>query len=57
MALVKVGVAQLVKHFEITVNSKTQLPLQFEKWYLFLAPVGGLWLDFKVIEETEEIVV
>lgn len=46
---VRQGLVQLVKNFEFTVNSKTQLPLKFKKWNEVITPIGGLWVDFKPV--------
>lgn len=51
MTQIKLGVSQLIRSFELSVNSKTQLPLKYDKWFIMLCPLGGLWLDFKKINE------
>lgn len=48
---IKLGVAQIIKNFELSVNSKTQLPLTYDKWYIMLCPIGGLWMNFKKITQ------
>jgi cytochrome P450 family 28 len=46
---VKIGVAYIIRHYELSVNEKTKLPIQFDKTNIMTSPVGGLWLDFKKI--------
>jgi hypothetical protein len=46
---VKIGVAYIIRHYELSVNKKTKLPIQFDATNAMTAPVGGLWLDFKKI--------
>ncbi|KAJ3619260.1 hypothetical protein MTP99_004957 [Tenebrio molitor] len=46
---VKIGVAYIVRHYELSVNEKTKLPIQFDKTNIMTSPVGGLWLDFKKV--------
>ncbi|KAJ3641250.1 hypothetical protein Zmor_027764 [Zophobas morio] len=46
---VKVGVSYLIKNFELRLNKKTQVPLKFDPANVLVAPVGGLWIDFKKI--------
>lgn len=53
LAQIKLGIAQLLRNFELTVNSKTKLPLQFDKWYFLRCPIGGLWIDFTPITKNE----
>ncbi|CAG9858620.1 unnamed protein product [Phyllotreta striolata] len=47
---VKVGLAYVIRNFQCTVNSKTQLPLKFDPYFPMILAVGGLWLDFKKCE-------
>ncbi|KAG5871739.1 hypothetical protein JTB14_017892 [Gonioctena quinquepunctata] len=42
---IKIGVAHLIKHFELKVNSKTQLPLKYDPFYFLQLAIGGLWVD------------
>lgn len=51
LTLIKLGVSQVIKNFELSVNSKTKLPIQLDKWYILPNPVGGLWLDFHTIQQ------
>lgn len=46
---VRMGVAQIIRHFQLRLNGKTKLPLRMDPWYLLQAPVGGLWIDFEKI--------
>ena len=46
---VKVGVSYLIKNFELRLNKKTQVPLKFDPANVLVAPIGGLWIDFKKI--------
>ncbi|XP_044262902.1 probable cytochrome P450 28a5 isoform X2 [Tribolium madens] len=46
---VKVGVAYVIKNFEISVNERTKLPLEFEPTYFLVLPKDPIWLDFKKI--------
>ncbi|KAG5874550.1 hypothetical protein JTB14_026850 [Gonioctena quinquepunctata] len=47
---IKVGVAYLIKHFELKVNSKTQLPLKYDPFFFLISAIGGLWVDFIKID-------
>lgn len=42
----KIAVISIVKEFEMTVNKKTIAPIEFATSILFIAPKGGIWLDF-----------
>ncbi|CAG9858621.1 unnamed protein product [Phyllotreta striolata] len=42
---IKVGVAYIIKHYQLSVNSKTQLPLKFNPYYMMPDAIGGLWID------------
>nr|CAH7766314.1 unnamed protein product [Callosobruchus chinensis] len=46
---IKVGVADIISNFELTVNKKTKLPLMYNPWFFVVAPTDGLWIDFKKI--------
>nr|XP_029718734.1 uncharacterized protein LOC109429227 [Aedes albopictus] len=50
IAQVKRGIVEILDKFELTVNSKTQVPLTFEPKMFMLYPVGGIWLDYKSIK-------
>lgn len=45
----KAAIAEIVRNFEISVNSKTQLPLIIDPKEFINVKVGKLWLDFKSI--------
>ncbi|XP_044268123.1 probable cytochrome P450 28a5 [Tribolium madens] len=47
---IKVGLAYIIKNFELTLNKKTKLPLKYDPTNVLITPIGGLWLDFKKIE-------
>lgn len=46
---IKVGIAHIIKNYQLSVNSKTQLPLKFDPYYIMADPIGGLWADFHKI--------
>ncbi|XP_050509163.1 cytochrome P450 6a2-like [Diabrotica virgifera virgifera] len=46
---IKLGIAYLIKNFKVTLNSKTQLPLKYDPFYILKHPIGGLWLNFEKI--------
>lgn len=46
----KLAVVKILQHFEVLVNDKTTIPMQFIPSSPFLSPVGGMWLDLKAIE-------
>lgn len=50
LAQVKLGIAQIIRHFEVTVNNKTKMPMKYDKWYFVMCPLGGLWMDFKEVK-------
>ncbi|RZC38867.1 p450 domain containing protein, partial [Asbolus verrucosus] len=47
---VKVGVAYIIQNYEISVNKKTKVPIQYDPLSFLASAVGGLWLDFKRIK-------
>lgn len=47
---VKTAVIECIKNFDITVNKKTKVPYVLDPKNFLLAPVGGIWLNFKAIE-------
>lgn len=49
MIQVKVGLAQLLKNFSYTLNSKTSLPLRMETKGIITTPIGGIWLNLTKI--------
>lgn len=48
MIQTKVGIAAILKDFEVTLNEKNLKPIQMNSG-LLPAVKGGLWLDFKKI--------
>ncbi|CAH1110677.1 unnamed protein product [Psylliodes chrysocephalus] len=46
---IKVGIAHIIKNYQLSVNSRTQLPLKFDPYYIMADPIGGLWADFHKI--------
>ena len=46
---VKIGVAYIIRNFEISVNGKTQLPIKHDPVYILTLPKEPVWLDFKKI--------
>ncbi|KAJ3642767.1 hypothetical protein Zmor_025523 [Zophobas morio] len=46
---VKIGVAYIIRNFEISVNGKTQLPIKYDPVYILTLPKEPVWLDFKKI--------
>ncbi|XP_072391200.1 cytochrome P450 6j1-like [Diabrotica undecimpunctata] len=46
---IKLGIAYIIKNFKLTFNSKTQLPLKYDPFYILKHPIGGLWLNFEKI--------
>lgn len=50
IAQMKRGIVEILDKFEISVNSKTQVPLKFDPKMFMLYPIGGIWLDYKPIK-------
>lgn len=46
---VKIGVVEIVKGFEISVNKKTKEPIQMDPTNFLNLAKGGFWLDYKEI--------
>lgn len=46
---IQVGILKIVKHFEISVNSKTIEPIELDPKQLLLNPTGGIWLNLKAL--------
>lgn len=46
---IKIGVAYLIRNFEISVNKRTQLPIKYDPVYFLTLPKDPVWLDFKKI--------
>ncbi|XP_066150436.1 probable cytochrome P450 6a14 [Euwallacea fornicatus] len=47
----KMGLVSIIKNFELTLSKKMKLPFSFDKSGLILAANGGVWLDFKKINQ------
>ncbi|KAJ6644129.1 putative cytochrome P450 28a5 [Pseudolycoriella hygida] len=47
----KAALAEIVRNFEITLNSKTKEPLVFDPTNILLVNTGGVWLDFKPLKK------
>lgn len=45
----KAAIVELVKNFDITFNGKTQDPYVSNPTDIILMPIGGLWVDLKVV--------
>lgn len=45
----KVGLTSMLKHYNFTVNSKTQEPLQMKHKAPVLTAEGGIWLNAEKI--------
>lgn len=48
---VKRGVFEILKNFEISVNPKTKEPLLLDPKQFLTMVLGGIWLDYKPIEQ------
>ncbi|KAG5671159.1 hypothetical protein PVAND_001372 [Polypedilum vanderplanki] len=46
----KAAVIEIVRNFELSVNDKTQRPLEIERKQFINVVEGGLWLDMKAIK-------
>ncbi|KAJ8984454.1 hypothetical protein NQ317_012519 [Molorchus minor] len=46
---IKIGLAQLIRYFKISVNEKTPSSVDYLPFYFLLFPKGGIWLDFQKI--------
>lgn len=44
---VQMGVMEVVKHFEVSLNAKTKLPFEFRSWTILNKVKDGVWLDYK----------
>nr|WCC58061.1 cytochrome P450 [Pharsalia antennata] len=47
----KVGIAMLIKNFEISLDEKMQRPLKYDPMYFLLNPKGAAWVKFKKISK------
>lgn len=52
---VKLGVAYILHNYEISLNERTKLPLEYEPNNALTAPLGGIWLNFKKINKKIQI--
>ena len=43
----KAAIIEIIRNFEISVNSKTEQPTVFDPKNFLLMPKGGIWLDYK----------
>lgn len=50
LAQLKRGLVEIIDQFEVSLNSKTQVPLKFDPKLFMLYPIGGIWLDYKAIK-------
>nr|QYA71971.1 cytochrome P450 [Anoplophora glabripennis] len=50
---VKIGIAQMIRNFEITLNEKTIYPMKYDPIYFTLYPKGGVWFNCKKIKVAE----
>ncbi|KAJ8929029.1 hypothetical protein NQ314_018340 [Rhamnusium bicolor] len=41
----KIGLITLLKHYKITLNNKTELPIAFKKFGVVSAPESEIWID------------
>lgn len=46
---VKAGIFEIIKHFRVSVNKKTQEPLVLKPSEILTVPIGGIWLDFEKV--------
>ncbi|XP_058821757.1 probable cytochrome P450 28a5 [Topomyia yanbarensis] len=49
LAQAKRGIVEIIDKFEVTVNPRTKLPIEYEAKKFLLYVVGGIWLDLKAI--------
>lgn len=49
MMQARIGIVCLLRNFEITLGSKTKLPIVFDPKSIFLSPEGGMYLRLKPI--------
>ncbi|XP_058448808.1 uncharacterized protein LOC131428780 [Malaya genurostris] len=52
---VKRAICEVVLNFAISVDSKTKEPLRLDPAQFLVTALGGIWLNFKPIEEHEQI--
>jgi hypothetical protein len=46
---IKMGIAYVIKNFEVSVNGRTKSPMKYNPIYFMTIPNDPLWLDFKKI--------
>lgn len=49
IAQAKRGIVEILDKFEISVNPRMQVPLEYDPTLHLLYPTGGIWLDYKQI--------
>lgn len=49
MMQARIGLLTLLNNFEVSLCSKTKIPLDFEPHPLMLTPKGGIYLKFKAV--------
>ncbi|XP_055612265.1 probable cytochrome P450 28a5 [Uranotaenia lowii] len=49
LAQAKRGIAEIIDKFELSVNPKMKLPIEYEPKAFMLYPIGGTLLDFKAL--------
>lgn len=47
LMMVKVGIAQTIRNFDIVLHEKTIQPLKYDPIYFTLYPKGGVWFNCK----------
>ncbi|KAJ8922670.1 hypothetical protein NQ315_007702 [Exocentrus adspersus] len=50
MMQLKVGITELVRNFEVTLNEKTRQPIKYVPFHFLLYPKGGVWINCKKID-------
>lgn len=45
----KVGLAQIIKHYQVSLSPKTKIPLRLKRFRFFNQIDGELWLRYKEI--------
>nr|NP_001351649.1 probable cytochrome P450 28a5 [Aedes albopictus] len=50
IAQMKRGLVEILDKFELSLNSKTQVPLRYEPKMFMLYPVGGVWINYTSIK-------
>lgn len=47
---VKRGIFEIITKYDISVNAKTKQPVELDPKTFIIAPLGGLWLDYRPIQ-------